>query len=213
MEDGRVAVLLKDIEMNKWIKSLVIIMLIPTKVIGSSQNELAKVSELLSVGQVNKAKLVLTHIERNDSNRLERQLLQIQIKFAESHFELVEEQLSTLIEQYPEDARLYIWYGRVSSVLARQASVLALRDMRKPAGERSRRRLNSPPQVWRAIKGYLQADLPIGLPSKVWASFRLSSLYLLINQPDLAKQILLTLKNDTKDESLAERVAEQLELL
>ena len=111
--------------MNKWIKSLVIIMLIPTKVIGSSQNELAKVSELLSVGQVNKAKLVLTHIERNDSNRLERQLLQIQIKFAESHFELVEEQLSTLIEQYPEDARLYIWYGRVSSVLARQASVFS----------------------------------------------------------------------------------------
>ncbi len=61
-----------------------------------------------------------------------------------------------------------------------------------------------------ALKGYLQMDVPRNMPSKEWATYRLSKLYVMTNQPKLAKPILTELSRATEDENLATLVKQEL---
>jgi len=64
-----------------------------------------------------------------------------------------------------------------------------------------------------ALTQYIESPIPGNLPSKDWAKFRLSNLYVLNRQTDLAKPILVALKQDTQEEDLIEEVEDALEEL
>ena len=61
-----------------------------------------------------------------------------------------------------------------------------------------------------ALKQYLEAETPPQLPSKQWAQFRLSKLYLLNDQKSLAKPILVSLKETGEDKDLVKQVRKAL---
>jgi len=64
-----------------------------------------------------------------------------------------------------------------------------------------------------ALTQYIDSPVPRDLPSKDWAKFRLSNLYVLNKQENLAKPILVTLKQNSQEEDLIEEVEDALDEL